>query len=63
MTPATFRTAANTTTSSDTEQSPLLSGQREDNQQESMPTKRSLLASNLFGGPRALATQVSESQI
>lgn len=30
---------------------------------DSMPTKRSLLASNLFGGPKALATQVNDFTI
>ncbi|KAK9896360.1 hypothetical protein P389DRAFT_78252 [Cystobasidium minutum MCA 4210] len=38
------------------EHSPLLASA--DGQDTSMPTRRSLLANNLFGGPRALATQI-----
>jgi len=65
MAPASFRNPQSGTT--DTEQvaadnnqeySPLL-GSSTTGEGDSMPTKRSLLAANLVGGPRALATQVS----
>lgn len=59
MAPATFRNPQGTSDSASQEHSPLLGTSNNSEDSASMPTKRALLAHNLFGGSRALATQVS----